>query len=184
MGTAEPSPGSERPSLPLQPSPLHLGRWVLRAGLLARQTLVSTCPDPPLNPCAGQCGDTAPVALTWHLTEMTQSGLCPDWGGGGLTTSQGWTRGHPGLLPPSSASLPWGLCRQCTQHTPQRLFQKLPGRKLVSWAPALRAVWGPRAQLWATSLAPLQSCQAWQSRTPGSSRTKAARPIRMRFCTV
>ena len=40
VGTAEPSPGSERPSLPLQPSPLHLGRWVLRAGLVARQTLV------------------------------------------------------------------------------------------------------------------------------------------------
>ena len=56
--------------------------------------VVSTCPDPPLNPCAGQCGDTAPVALTWHLTEMTQSGLCPDWGGGGLTTSQGWNQGR------------------------------------------------------------------------------------------
>lgn len=40
VGTAEPSPGSERPSLPLQPSALHLGRWVLPAGLLARQTLV------------------------------------------------------------------------------------------------------------------------------------------------
>lgn len=31
VGTAEPSPGSERPSLPLQPSALHLGRWVLPA---------------------------------------------------------------------------------------------------------------------------------------------------------
>ena len=56
--------------------------------------VVSTYPDPPLNPCAEQCRDTAPVELTCHLTEMTQSGLCPDWGEGGVTTGQGWNQGH------------------------------------------------------------------------------------------
>lgn len=37
VGTPEPSPGPQRPSLPLQPPP-HLGRWAPPAGLLARQT--------------------------------------------------------------------------------------------------------------------------------------------------
>ena len=103
--------------------------------------------------------------------------------------SRVWAPSHPGEAPASSrpprvASLPRGLRRQRTQHAQQRLFLKLPGWKLVSRAPVLWAVQGPRAQLQAASRAPLWSFQAWQSRTPRSSRTEAARPIRVRFCTV
>ena len=82
--------------------------------------------------------------------------------------------GRLGLLPPCGSSLFRG----------QRLIQKLPHQKLASRAPALWGVWGPGAQLRAASRAPPWSCRAWQRRIPRSSRTEAARPIRVRFCTV
>ena len=82
--------------------------------------------------------------------------------------------GRLGLLLPCGSSLPRG----------QRLIQKLPLQKLPSRAPALWGVRGPGAQLPAESRAPPWSCRAWQRRIPRSSRTEAARPIRVRFCTV
>ena len=89
--------------------------------------------------------------------------------------------GRPVLLPLRGASLPGSPQTARAAET----LPELLGRKLASGAAALRAVPGAsRAQLRAASRASLRSRRAWQSRTPRNSRTKTARPIRMRFCTA